>query len=208
MYLRWSVGLTLLFFLTYAATNWVAAMRPARFHLYFDWELAIPFVPWMIWVYLSLQVFLALPLFVLDSAGISRFGQAFTLATLAAAAIHLTAPTDLGWPRPAAVVGYPIFERLFSIDRPHNLAPSLHIVYSALAFMAIWSETKRAELKVLSAVWLALLVCSVSLVHQHHLVDTASGFALAALCNRWFQAGRNTSTTQPAQNWFRPIDSK
>jgi hypothetical protein len=117
-------------------------MRPARFHLYFDWELAIPFVPWMIWVYLSLQVFLALPLFVLDSAGISRFGQAFTLATLAAAAIHLTAPTDLGWPRPAAVVGYPIFERLFSIDRPHNLAPSLHIVYSALAFMAIWSTLR------------------------------------------------------------------
>jgi hypothetical protein len=185
-YLRWSLALALLFVVTYGSTNWLAAMRPARFRLYFDWELAIPFVPWMIWIYLSVQVFLALPLFVLDAAGISRLGRAFALATLAAAVIHLALPADLGWPRPATVVGYRIFEPLFSIDRPHNLAPSLHIVYSALACMAIWSAAKRVWIKALAAVWLALLVCSVALVHQHHLVDIASGLALAALCNRRF----------------------
>jgi hypothetical protein len=192
VYLYWSLALTLLFLLTYGSTNWLAGLRSARFRLYIDWELAIPFVPWMIWVYLSLQVFLALPLFVLDAAGISRLGQAFAFATLAAAAIHLALPTDLGWPRPAAVATYPIFERFFSIDRPHNLVPSLHVGYSALAFSVIWSGAKRVWVKLLSAIWLALLVCSVSLVHQHHLADTASGLVLAALCSRWFQAGHNT----------------
>jgi len=171
--------------LTYGSTNWLAAMRSARFRLYFDWELAIPFVPWMIWVYLSLQVFLALPLFVLGTAGISRLGQTFALVTVTAAAIHLALPADLGWPRPTAVPGHPAFERFFSIDRPHNLVPSLHIGYGALTFMAIRRGTKRMWIKRLAAVWLAWLVCSVSLVHQHHLADTASGLALAALCNRW-----------------------
>jgi membrane-associated phospholipid phosphatase len=165
-------------------------MRAARFHLYFDRELAIPFVPWMIWVYLSLQVFLALPLFVLDTAGISRFGWTIALATVAASAIHLALPTDLGWARPAVVPGYPIFERFFSMDRPHNMAPSLHVTYSVLAFLVMWNGTKRMWLKLLFAVWLALLVGSVSLVHQHHLVDIASGLALAALCYRWFRARR------------------
>jgi len=135
----------------------------------------------MIWVYLSLPVFLALPLFVLDAAGISRLGQTFALATVAAAAIHLLLPTEIGWPRPTAVPGYPIFDRFLTIDRPHNLVPSLHIGYGALAFIAIWSETQRLWIKLLSVVWLASLICSVSLVHQHHLADTASGLALAVL---------------------------
>jgi len=39
--MRWSLALTVLFLLTYGSTNWLAAMRPTRFRLYFEWELAI-----------------------------------------------------------------------------------------------------------------------------------------------------------------------
>jgi membrane-associated phospholipid phosphatase len=193
LYLRWSAAVTLLFLVTYGSTNWLAARSVVHFRLYFNWELAIPFVPWMIWVYLSLQIFLALPLFVLDAAGISRLGQTFALATLAAGAMHLALPTDLGWRRPLAVPGYPIFDRFFSIDRPHNLAPSLHVAYSTLTLLVIWSAARGRWLRTLSAVWAGLLVCSVSLIHQHHLVDIASGIVLAALCSRWFQAGGSKS---------------
>jgi membrane-associated phospholipid phosphatase len=202
VYFRWSVALTLLFLTTYGFTNWLAGMRSARFRLYFDGELAIPFVPWMIWVYLSLQVFMVLPLFVLNTEGISRLGRAFALATIGAAAIHLILPADLGWLRPAAVPGYPIFERFFSIDRPHNLVPSLHVAYGALTSMALWSGTRRMWLRLLSAAWFALLVCSVSLVHQHHLGDTLSGLALGALCGRWFQAGESLGTPRAAVRYF------
>jgi membrane-associated phospholipid phosphatase len=193
LYLRWSVALTILFVMTYGFTNWLAERRTARFHLYFDWELAIPFIPWMIWIYLSLQPFFALPLFVLDTSGISRFGWTIALATLAAGAIHLILPADLGWHRPAAVAGYPVFERFFSLDRPHNMVPSLHVTYSALAFLVIWTSTSKTWLKRVAALWTLLLICSVFLVHQHHLADTVSGLALAALCFRWFKAGRKVA---------------
>ena len=175
--------------MTYGFTNWLAATRSTRFRLYFDWELAVPFVPWMIWVYLSMQAFLAVPLFLLNAAGISRFGRTVALATLAGFAIHLTLPCDLGWARPVAVTGYPVFASFFSMDRPHNLVPSLHVTFSALSFLVIWNGARRTWVKLLSAAWFVLLVCSVSLVHQHHLVDIVTGLALALLCNLWFRSG-------------------
>jgi membrane-associated phospholipid phosphatase len=181
LYLAWSLALNLLFITTYGATNWLTSMRHTRLHLYFDWELAIPFAPSVIWIYLSLMAFFALPLAVLDSAGISRFGRALTLATLIAAAVHLLLPTDLGWPRPAVVPGYPIFDSFFPLDRPHNLVPSLHVTYSALTFHTIWNNTKSLPFKLTAAAWTVLLIGSVSLVHQHHLLDIAAGLILAAL---------------------------
>jgi membrane-associated phospholipid phosphatase len=176
-----------LFLLTYGGTNWLASMPQTRLHIYFSQELAIPFVPWMIWAYLSLQVFFVLPLLVLNSAGLSRFGGALALATLIAAVIHLSLPADLGWTRPANVPGYPVFTRFFSFDRPHNLVPSLHVAYSALTCMVVWNATQSQWIRWLASLWTVLLICSVSLIHQHHLTDIVSGLALAATCFWWYR---------------------
>jgi hypothetical protein len=189
IYLQWSIVLTVLFVVTYSGTNWLASMRQNLFHIYFQQEIAIPFVPWMIWGYLSLQMFFLLPLFALNSAGISRFGEALALATLIAAAIHLLLPAELAWTRPAMVPGYPIFQRFYSFDRPHNLVPSLHVAYSGLTCMVVWNEARLAWMRWIAALWLGLLICSVSLVHQHHLADIASGLILAAVCFHWFRRG-------------------
>lgn len=189
IYLRWSVALTVLFLVTYGGTNLLASMRLNLFHIYLKQELAIPFVPWMIWAYLSLQVFFLLPLLVLNSAGISRFGEALALATLIAAAIHLVLPAELGWARPAMVPGYPIFQRFFSFDRPHNLVPSLHVAYSGLTCMVVWNATRLVWVRWIGGLWLGSLICSVSLVHQHHLADIATGLILAAICFHWFRRG-------------------
>jgi hypothetical protein len=191
VYLRWSVALTLLFLLTYGGTNWLASMRQTRFHIYFSQELAIPFVPWMIWAYLSLQVFFLLPLLVLNSVGLSRFGEALALATLIAAVIHLAVPADLGWARPVIVPGYPVLTRFFSFDRPHNLVPSLHVAYGTLTCMVVWNATRRQWIRLVASLWLVVLLCSVSLIHQHHLADIATGLVLAAICFRWY--GRSAS---------------
>src|SRR5206468_642501 len=82
-------------------SNWLAGRRSNLFRLYLDWELGIPFVPWMIYVYLSINFFLALPVFVLDIDDIRRFAKAFAWVTLAAALAHQLLPTQLGWQRPA-----------------------------------------------------------------------------------------------------------
>jgi hypothetical protein len=189
IYLQWSVALTVLFLVTYGGTNWLASMRHNLFHIYFQRELAIPFVPWMIWAYLSLQIFFVLPLLVLNSTGLSRFGLSLALATLVAAAIHLVLPAELGWARPAAVSGYPVFQRFFLFDRPHNLVPSLHVAYSGLTCMVVWNANRALWIRWIAAVWFGLLICSVSLVHQHHLAGIASGVALAAICFQWFRRG-------------------
>ena len=189
VYLRWSAILTVLFLVTYGGTNWLASLRQTRFHIYFGQELAIPFVPWMIWVYLSLQVFFVLPLLVLNSTGLSRFGEAIALATLIAAAVHLLLPAELGWARPASVPGYSIFSRFFSFDRPHNLVPSLHVAFSALTCLVVWSATRNQWIRCIASLWTVTLICSVALVHQHHMADVASGLLLAAICFRWYGRG-------------------
>lgn len=184
VYLKWSLGLTLLFVGCYSFTNWFADQRAYRFTFYWDWELGIPFVPWVIYVYGSFQALVVLPLFVLDIARLRRFGQAFAAATLVAAILHILLPADLGWHRPAAVDSYPVYGLLFNFDRPHNLMPSLHVAYGALTAMVVWGATRAIALRVFVAFWLLILLASVFLVHQHHLADVISGLGLAAVCYR------------------------
>lgn len=176
--------MALLFLATYPFTNWLADQRAPRFTLYWDWELGIPFVPWMILVYGSFHLLVALPVLVLDGAGIRRLGQAFAAATVVAAIFHALLPADLGWPRPGAVPGYPVYKIFFAFDRPHNLVPSLHVAYSALAAAVVWRATRLIWFRALVAAWLAILAASVLLVHQHHLADVVGGLALAAACYR------------------------
>src|SRR5580700_6449210 len=69
--LRFGLLLCLVFFLffesIYLGMNYVTELRSARLHLYSSLELAIPFLPQMALVYLSLNVMLALTPFVLRS---------------------------------------------------------------------------------------------------------------------------------------------
>ncbi len=184
VYLKWTMALALLFIATYGTTNWLADQRAVRYKLYFDWELAIPFVPWMIYPYLSVNGMLLLPLFVLDRPGIRRFARSYALATVIAAACHLLFPAQLGWPRPVETPGHPMYAALFKLDRPHNLVPSLHVAYSTLAALAVCSAPARASLKAATAAWLAVLIASALLTHQHHLADVAAGILLAKVAWR------------------------
>lgn len=184
VYLRLSVWLALLFILTYATTNWLAARRSNLFRFYWNWELGIPFVPWMIYIYFSINFFLALPLFVLDMNGIRCFAKAFAWVTVAAAVAHLLLPAQLGWQRPGQVAGYPVLHRLFALDLPYNLVPSLHVGYAFLAWAVVWNRTVEHWVRAMASVWLALLVMSVLLAHQHHLLDVVAGAALGVICYR------------------------
>ena len=197
-YLKWTVALALLFAVTYGTTNWLAAQRAVFYRLYFDWELAIPFVPWMIYPYLTVNGFLLLPLFLLDRAGIRRFARAFALTTVLAAVCHLLFPAVPGWPRPLEVRDYPVFAVLYKLDRPHNLVPSLHVAYSTLAWLAVWRSSARAGVRAATAVWLALLIASALLTHQHHLADIAAGLLLAIAIGLIFlSASLSLPTTRP-----------
>ena len=71
VYARLAIPVGILFAVIYFGMNWMTARRTDRYHLYFDWELAIPFVPAMIYGYASLLILLLLPAVTLSQPPIS-----------------------------------------------------------------------------------------------------------------------------------------
>jgi membrane-associated phospholipid phosphatase len=67
---------------------------------------------------------------------------------------------------------------------PHNLVPSLHVDASILLIAALWRALPRAWIRAGLVLWGILLCATVVLVHQHHLLDVATGLLLGYLCFR------------------------
>ncbi|MCC6132133.1 MAG: Ser/Thr and Tyr protein phosphatase [Acidobacteria bacterium] len=180
-YLVWSLWVSIAFFSIYPTCNWAGSLRSHTFGLYLSAELSIPLVPEMVWVYLSMYVLFLTPPFVLGKEAMKRLGRRLIVGTLLAGAVFLAVPTHLGFPRelPSGPLLRAIYEKIFAVDLPHNMVPSLHVVYSALFLLAFIAEGSRKGLAPLWGLWLVLISSSTVLVHQHHLLDVVSGLGLA-----------------------------
>ena len=60
----WLLALAPFFFLSYGAANWLASMRIDVGSMVFDWERNIPFIPWTIIPYWSIDILYGISLFV------------------------------------------------------------------------------------------------------------------------------------------------
>ncbi len=177
--LRWAAVLLALFILVYGGLNWITARRTDTLGLWFDWELAIPFVPAMVWAYASIFVSFFLPMFALDARGIEALCRRLALATVISGACFVLFPSRLGFARLDIVAGYEqIFEFIHALDLPHNLAPSLHVSWSLILLLTL-ASISGWRLRMAFVLWLALLIASVLLVHQHHVLDVAGGILVA-----------------------------
>jgi membrane-associated phospholipid phosphatase len=182
--LRWAALLSALFFSVYGLCNWFTAQRETRHHLWFEWELDIPFVPEMIWVYLSLCVSFFLPMFALRAPALNALCKRLALAVLASGLVFLVLPAQPGFVRStSAAEQSTAFRFLYSLDLPHNLVPSLHVSWSALSVISLRCASPP-WLRRLFEVWFIALCASVLLVHQHHVLDVAGG-VLVALAAKW-----------------------
>ncbi|MBX9767786.1 MAG: phosphatase PAP2 family protein, partial [Bdellovibrionales bacterium] len=160
-----------------------ASQRLDTWHLYAQWELDVPMVPQFIWIYLSVYVCCFLPLFVLTAEQIRAFGRSFLKCTLIAGVIFLLFPAKLGFARERFVEGYDaIFQGLYRLDQPYNLVPSLHVALATLVVMSILTYVDDRRLKWFLNLWLVLVMMSVVLIRQHHLLDIVTGFSLAWGC--------------------------
>jgi hypothetical protein len=177
--LRWTGLLIVLFVAVYGSLNWLTAQRADRWRLWFEWELAIPLVPWMAWAYLSLVASFFLPMFVLDAPRIHALCRRLAFATVVSGACFLLFPAELGFTRLAqgSQAGFAL-GLIHRIDLPHNLAPSLHVSWS-LILLCSMRAVSPAWLRHVFDVWLALLLASVVFTHQHHLLDVAGGMLVA-----------------------------
>lgn len=175
-------GICVLFCLTvYLGTNEIASNMERHYGMYFDFEKDIPLVPWMIYIYASFHLLLALNFFIIkDPKVIKAFTISLMASSFIAALVFLSFPGELGFSRVDGTAEYEaMYSFLHKIDHPHNLYPSLHITFSVLTAFAMFDQTTNKWFHGFLLAWIALICCSVVLVHQHHLFDIFTGLVLS-----------------------------
>ena len=175
-------AITLIFStVVYFGTNEIASKSEHFYKLYFEFERDIPMVPWMVYIYQSFALLIVLTYFSIKSPQkIKAYSISFMSSCGIAAVFFILFPTELGFSRTENIEGYEfMYNLLHMIDKPHNLAPSLHITYSALGAYVLSSEIQSKFLKRMIWLWFLLICSSIVLVHQHHLFDIFSGILLS-----------------------------
>jgi protein-tyrosine phosphatase len=187
------VLLSVLFVIVYGGTNWFTAQRSDVGTWYFSWELtAIPFVPLLIVPYMSIDLlFFAAPFLCCDERELRVLTRRITFSILIAAVFFLLMPLKLAWPgRPPVEGWFGTFIETsctapFLMEYPHNLFPTLHVAL-CMILAGTYARHTKGTVRILSNIWFTLIALSTVLTWQHHLVDTAGGFILAAFAMHLF----------------------
>jgi membrane-associated phospholipid phosphatase len=183
-----SAGLSILFLVVYGGCNWITARRPGVGTFYFEWERHMPFVPFFILPYMSIDLFfVAAPVLCRTEKELSIFVKRVAAAILAAGICFLLFPLRFAFPRPHAD-GWlgAIFDWFRGMDAPYNLLPSLHAALMLILVDVYFRHTRGLSRAAIIA-WFSLIAVSPVLTYQHHIVDIAGGFLLAGLCFRIFR---------------------
>jgi membrane-associated phospholipid phosphatase len=176
------------FFGVYPTTNWLTSLRSEPSHLYFHAEISIPFIPQFIWAYLSMYLLFLLPPFFMPAANMPALGKQLIVGTFASAVSFLLFPAELGFARqlPGSAPYAAMYACIFNLDRPYNLVPSLHVIFSSAIALAC-ADFSRPAVRIALLAWLGVVVASTVLVHQHHLLDLAAALGFVALLRRMYE---------------------
>lgn len=178
-----SIGLSILFLVVYSSCNWITSHRGNVGIFYFEWERRIPFVPFMILPYMSIDLFfVAAPFLCVTERELRIFSQRIICAILTSGTCFLLFPLRFAFPRPHAGGWLGAFFDWFrGMDAPYNLLPSLHAALM-LILLDVYLRHTRGLVRVAVIAWFALIALSPVLTYQHHVIDIAGGFVLAGCC--------------------------
>jgi protein-tyrosine phosphatase len=179
----WLLFLGPWFFLTYGLCNQFAARLDFVPSYYAGWERAIPFLPWLLLPYWTIDGFYAASLFTARSRGeLGVLGKRLALATLISCIGFLLFPLRFAFERPE-VAGFNgwLLARLTDFDKPFNQAPSLHISLLVVLWVH-YLGILRGKWKWLLSAWFALIGASVIGTWQHHMIDVYGGLIAGVLC--------------------------
>jgi membrane-associated phospholipid phosphatase len=148
----------------------------------FDWERAIPFLPWTIVPYLSLIGFFALSFLVRrQRSQLDCHAAAVAIDLLLSAACYLLMPLRFSFERPLPEGAWGLlFALLNAADLPYNRAPSLHVSVLLIVWLRLspqWAGWKKAAF----GTWFVLIALSVLTTYQHHVIDVPAGLLVGAL---------------------------
>ncbi|MGE5212508.1 MAG: phosphatase PAP2/dual specificity phosphatase family protein [Nitrospirota bacterium] len=178
-----SVGLSILFLIVYGGCNWITARRANVGTLYFEWERKIPFVPFFILPYMSIDLFFVVaPFLCRADRELSVLVKRIATATIVAGICFLLFPLRFAFTRPQAdgSLGL-VFDWFRGMDAPYNLLPSLHAAFT-LILCEIYFRHTRGFGRLATMTWFVLIALSPVLTYQHHLIDIIGGFVLAGYC--------------------------
>jgi hypothetical protein len=177
-----AAAMSAMFVVCYSACLHITAGRAPVPTLAFAWEASVPFVPAMVVPYWSIDLLFVGSFFLCRTRGelrahVKRLALVMAIAT----ACFLLFPLQMASHRPTVDGFWRLwFAPLDVMDRPYNLAPSLHIAQWTILWV-VYARRTRAWLKVLVAAWFALIYASTLLTWQHHTFDLVTGQALGLL---------------------------
>ena len=192
-----SAGLSILFLIVYGGCNWISAHRSNVGSFYFEWERGIPFVPFFILPYMSIDLFFVAAPFLCRSDGeLATLTKRIATAIIVAGICFLLFPLRFAFPRPHTN-GWlgALFDWFRGMDAPYNLLPSLHAALM-LVLADVYLRNTRGLVRIAIITWFILIALSPVLTYQHHLIDIVGGFVLAAFCF-WIVRARDLSSPLP-----------
>lgn len=174
----WLLCLGPFFFASYGFANWFASTRANVGAIAYDWERYIPFWPWTIVPYWSLDLFYAISLFVCTTRReVDRHGQRLLLTQLISVTCFILFPLRFSFDRPQSdgLFGA-MFNALTSFDKPFNQAPSLHISL----MVVVWERlaAHMTKYRWVLHVWMTMIGLSILTTYQHHFIDLPTGLAV------------------------------
>jgi Dual specificity phosphatase, catalytic domain/PAP2 superfamily len=184
-----------LFLIVYGGCNWITARRVNVGTFYFEWERRIPFVPFFILPYMSIDLFFVVaPFLCRTDRELSILAKRIAAAIMVAGTCFLLFPLRFAFSRPHAD-GWlgALFDWFRGMDAPYNLLPSLHAALT-LILLDIYFRHTRSFVRGATMSWFVLIALSPVLTYQHHLIDILGGFVLAGYC---FYLFRDSTHAQP-----------
>ncbi len=179
----WLLGLGPFFFLSYGAANWLATMHSHVGSWVFEWERNVPFMPWTIIPYWSIDVLYGISMFICTTKQ-ELDTHAFRLLTAQVIAVtcFILFPLTFTFARPEVdgISGL-LFESLGKFDKPFNQAPSLHIALLVILWDRFAHHVPNWARWILHG-WFALIGLSVMTTYQHHFIDIPTGALLGFAC--------------------------
>ncbi len=179
----WLAFLGPFFFASYGFANWLTGQRAHVDAVVFDWETRIPFLPWTIVPYWTIDAFYGVSLFLCVTAQqVHTHARRLLAAQLVCIACFLLFPLRFSFDKPDThgFFGW-LFDTLAGFDKPFNQAPSLHIVLLVILWVLYTRHLPRAWHWLLHA-WFALIGVSVLTTYQHHFIDVPTGLWAGCFC--------------------------